>query len=344
MKKSIVKEILFGTAVGDALGVPVEFKSREYLAQKPISDMVGYGTHYQPTGTWSDDSSLAFSLADSLSNGYDLKDIANKFIQWYDEKLWTPHGVVFDIGNTTRRAILNLKKGVDPLFVGESSGDSNGNGSLMRILPLLAHINDLETHERFKFISEVSSITHRHPRSVLGCILLIEYARNLQYDNPLKSLQGLSRNMKNELNNYPELKQQMVHYKRLFDGLPPSDYEALVKSDQEKFKLLDHTDATMPLIASAKVDDIKSSGYVVDTLEASIWCLINSNSYEEAVLMAVNLGGDTDTTGAVTGALAGIYYGYDAIPKKWIDQLARKDDIVALADRLQNYYHNIHFT
>ena len=111
MKKSIVKEILFGTAVGDALGVPVEFNSRSYCSQNPVIDMIGFGTHYQPAGTWSDDSSLAFCLADSLSNGYDLKNIANKFIQWYDDGLWTPHGKVFDIGNTTRRAILNLKQG-----------------------------------------------------------------------------------------------------------------------------------------------------------------------------------------------------------------------------------------
>ena len=344
MKKSIAKEILFGITVGDALGVPVEFKSREYLSQNPVTDMIGYGTHNQPAGTWSDDSSLTFCLADSLCNRYDVIDIANKFVKWHDDGLWTPHGVVFDIGNTTRRAILNLKRGVEPLLAGESGGESNGNGSLMRILPLLAQINDLNMDERYRHIQEVSSITHRHPRSVLGCIILIEYARNLQYDNPKMSLLVLSQNFHNGLHKYPELQKEMAYFKRLFDGMTHNEYMDLIITDPERAKSLDLMEASMPSIASTKVDGINSSGYVVDTLESSIWCLINSNSYEEAVLLAVNLGGDTDTTAAVTGGLAGIYYGHEAIPQKWIEQLARKDDIKVLADKLDSYYINRYFT
>jgi ADP-ribosyl-[dinitrogen reductase] hydrolase len=343
MNKSIAKDILFGTAVGDALGVPVEFQSRISLIANPVKEMMGFGTHYQPLGTWSDDSSLTFCLADSLCNGYDLTEIATSFVKWYEDGFWTPLGEVFDIGITTHKAIINLKNGVEPVLAGESSESSNGNGSLMRILPLMAHINGLPTQERFKVISEVSSITHSHPRSVLGCILLLEYASYLQYHNPKMSLFVLSQNFHNGLHKYPELQKEMVYFKRLFDGMTHSDYMDLIMTAPEKAKSLDLMEASMPSIASTKVDGIKSSGYVVETLEASIWCLINSSSYEEAVLLAVNLGGDTDTTGAVTGGLAGIFYGYDAIPKKWIDQLARKDDIKVLADKLDRYYINKFF-
>jgi len=183
-----------------------------------------------------------------------------------------------------------------------------------------------------------------YQRSVLGIILRIEYARNLQNDNPKMGLFVLSQNFHNGLHKYPELEKEMAYYKRLFDGMTNSGYMDLVQADPEKAKSLDFMEASMPSLASTKVDGIKSSGYVVDTLEASIWCLINSNSYEEAVLMAVNLGGDTDTTGAVTGGLAGIFYGYDSIPKKWIDLLVRKDDIEALAVRLDSYYISRFFT
>ncbi len=342
MKQTIAKDILFGTAVGDALGVPVEFFSRALISKNPVTDMMGYGTHSQPTGTWSDDSSLTFCLADSLCNGYDLKDIANKFVRWYDDGLWTPHGEVFDIGNTTSNAIRNLKNGVEQVMAGEASETSNGNGSLMRILPLLTYIYDQPIEERLIYIQQVSSLTHRHPRSILACILLMEFARNLQDQNPKKSLWYLSVNLKYELEKYPHLQQEMHHFKRIFDGRTVEDYQEKVASGHESEKEYNFDDF-LPSIASAKVDEIKSGGYVVDTLEASIWCLINSNSFEEAVLMAVNLGSDTDTTGAVTGALAAMHYGYKAIPQKWIDQLVKKDDIEALANRLEDYYNEKFF-
>lgn len=221
-------------------------------------------------------------------------------------------------------------------MAGESSETSNGNGSLMRILPLLVHINGLTIDERFRIIGEVSSLTHRHPRSILGCILLLEYARILQHKDPKQGLMELSLNIPKELVNYLDLQNEMVHYSRLLDGMNHNAAEDLLNAKTGKHQPLNENDDLMPSIASAHVDDIKSSGYVVATLEASIWCLINSSCYEEAVLMAVNLGGDTDTTGAVTGGLAGIYYGFEAIPKKWMNQLARKDDIEVLAERLEN--------
>ncbi|WP_306783611.1 O-acetyl-ADP-ribose deacetylase [Flavobacterium poyangense] len=165
-----IKSGLFGIAVGDALGVPVEFESRDYLKENPVSEMMGYGTHSQPIGTWSDDSSLAFCLAESLCKGYDLSDIAKNFVKWYGGELWTPHGKVFDIGIATRSAIHNIGRGHSPELCGGFEEKDNGNGSLMRILPLVFYLqkeNDIEVI--YKKVKEVSSITHAHFRSVFAC-------------------------------------------------------------------------------------------------------------------------------------------------------------------------------
>ena len=137
MTSNKVLDGLFGLCIGDALGVPVEFTSRDDLKEHPVADMIGYGMYNQPPGTWSDDSSLAFCLAESLCNGYDLNDIASKFVAWYYDNHWTPHGEVFDVGNATSEAIERLKIGVAPQKAGSCSEYSNGNGSLMRILPLV---------------------------------------------------------------------------------------------------------------------------------------------------------------------------------------------------------------
>jgi len=343
MKSNICKDILFGIAVGDALGVPVEFKSRTILARNPVKGMRGYGTHNQPPGTWSDDSSLAFCLADSLCNGYDIGDIASNFVKWLDEGFWTPYGKVFDIGHTTRSAISNLKNGFEPLLAGETGVSSNGNGSLMRILPLLIQIVNLDFKERCKLISEVSSITHRHPRSVLGCVILLEYALNLMHQEPDSALETLRWNFQNNITDFPELENEMVHFKRIFDDENSCDNENSGIIDGQASETEKFIDRSVPTISSVKAHEIRSSGYIVDTLEASIWCLINSKSYEEAVLLAVNLGDDTDTTGAVTGGLAALYYGYESIPKKWISKIARRDDIEALSQRLNKYYLILNF-
>jgi ADP-ribosylglycohydrolase len=343
MKSNICKDILFGIAVGDALGVPVEFKSRETIAKNPVKEMKGYGTHNQPPGTWSDDSSLAFCLAESLCNDYNINDIASNFVKWLDEGFWTPYGKVFDIGNTTHNAISNLKNGCDPVLAGETGIYSNGNGSLMRILPLLIQIVNLNFQERCKLIREVSSITHGHPRSVLGCVILMEYAIYLMHEGPRSALWTLSLNLRNEFEDLPELENELIHFNRLFDGMTSSEFEALRKTDRKAYEATKFMDASMPSITKVSVDEIRSSGYIVDTLEASIWCLINSTSYEEAVLLAVNLGDDTDTTGAVTGGLAALYYGYDSIPENWVNQIARKDDINELSERLYTYYLNLNF-
>jgi ADP-ribosyl-[dinitrogen reductase] hydrolase len=301
---------LMGVCVGDALGVPVEFTSRQERIISPVTTMVGYGTYNQPPGTWSDDSSLTFCLAESLCNGYCVDDIAKSFVLWYTESYWTAHGQVFDIGNATRQAIYKFSQGTPALTAGGTSENSNGNGSLMRILPM-AFLHETVTFcELIDQVHQVSAITHGHLRSQMACGIYISIAVEL-----LKGA-NLFTAYHQGINNIQKI---YSHHKYLSEI---NNFQRVLNGD----------------IKQLPIEAINSSGYVVDTLEAALWCILNSSSYSEAVLKAVNLGEDTDTTGAVTGGLAGIYYGVDHIPIHWIEQIARKQDIVNLANRLSVTY------
>ena len=176
---SEIKSALLGVAVGDALGVPVEFNSRQTITQNPVTDMIGYGTYNLPPGTWSDDSSLTFCLAEALTQDFDLNTIGQNFVKWYQDDFWTPRGRVFDIGMATRQAIARLAKGEQPEFAGSFDETDNGNGSLMRILPLLFHVQDKPINERYEITKKVSSITHRHIRSVIACFYYLEFAKQI---------------------------------------------------------------------------------------------------------------------------------------------------------------------
>lgn len=284
-----IKAALFGMAVGDALGVPVEFRDREVLRNRPVTDMVGHGSHNQLPGTWSDDSSLAFCLAEALTTGFDVNTIAGYFMDWRYKNFWTPRGFVFDIGNGTHMAIHRLKAGVEPPLAGGFFEDDNGNGSLMRILPLVFYYKDKPIEERFELTKAVSSITHGHIRSIIACFYYLEFARLLLLQ-----------------------KDKMEIYTSLYETLPDFLKGLRISSEEiDKFKRLFKED-----IYYLGASNIHSSGYVLHTLEASIWCILTTDNYSDAVLKAVNLGSDTDTTGAVTGGLAGLMYGLEGIPLK----------------------------
>jgi ADP-ribosylglycohydrolase len=298
-----IESCFLGLAIGDALGVPVEFGDRAYLGTNPVQSMREYGRWHQPAGTWSDDSSLTFCLAESLLKGYDLNDIGQSFVKWMNTGYWGAHHRVFDIGGTTRVALTRLQKGGDPMSSGEFDVDSNGNGSIMRIAPAALMFHELTNEQLLERVREVSGITHRHFRSVFSCFvyskivakLLIGYSKSNAYQSAV-----------NELNEF--IKHNSFHFSEV-------DLFARVLNGE---------------LQNLKEDQIRSSGYVLHTLEASLWCFLTTTSYTEAVLKAVNLGEDTDTTGCVTGALAGLYYGTSEIPVDWIKVLARKDDITNL--------------
>lgn len=308
-----VKAGIFGVCVGDALGVPVEFKSRETLKRFPVTDMQEFGSWNQPKGTWSDDSSLTLCLAESLTKGYDLEKIGESFVKWVKYGHWTAHGRLFDIGGTTRHSIARLIKGESARFSGNIFEEDNGNGSLMRILPLAFYLRDEKNIENlYRTVKEVSSITHGHFRSVFACFVYVIFAIEL--------IKG-----KTKEKAYTHTQKVALDFSEN-QGFNPKEiqlFDRILKNDMSKYP----------------EEEISSGGYVLHSLEASLWCFLNSESYSEAVLKAVNLGEDTDTTGAITGGLAGIYYGFEAIPEEWIEVLARKEDIEMLCKRLKERYH-----
>lgn len=291
----------FGFCVGDALGVPVEFTSRIERKKDPVQEMRAYGTHSQAMGTWSDDSSLTFCLIESLIKGYDISDIAHIFCKYYDEAYWTPYNEIFDIGNTTVEAIGKMKRGIKPTECGGKTEKDNGNGSLMRILPLAFFLKGYSPDQRIKMVEEVSSLTHAHKRSKLACIMYVEYVMNLlDKKNKQDALTEMISFIKQYCMN--EYYDEMKNYDRI-----------LSKS-----------------ILSLEENEIRSSGYVVDTLEAALWAFLMTDSYQNTVFKCINLGDDTDTVAAIAGGLAGVFYGIQQIPTNWIQCLAKKEEIYAL--------------
>ncbi|HWV66445.1 ADP-ribosylglycohydrolase family protein [Chitinophaga sp.] len=297
----------YGIAIGDALGVPVEFKTRSYLSENPITTLTGYGCWNQPPGTFSDDSSLTFCTAESLIAGYNLQNMANTFVRWLSEGYWGAHNEVFDIGHTTRRALQRCATGTSPLVSGGFEEFENGNGSLMRVMPLaLFLLNENDIHARYQVTREVSGITHQHFRSVLGCFIYVEFLRALlSAKNPGEAYLQMQRSVNAYLGTQP------------FNPAEIKLYERVLQQN----------------IAEIQEQQIISSGYVVYTLESALWCLLNTSNYQDCVLSAVNLGGDTDTTGAVAGAAAGLHYGFDKLPAQWVSQVVKSAEIGNLANR-----------
>jgi ADP-ribosylglycohydrolase len=267
--------------------------------------MSGCGTHNQPPGTWSDDTSLTLCLADSLVRGFSPNDMAQNFIKWHDEAAFTARGEVFDIGISTAKAIDRLKAGVAPEKAGCAGVNENGNGSLMRIAPLVFYLADKPEAERFKITKAVSSITHAHPWSVAACFIYLEYLRKLALGMEKRAA-------------YAELRGDFS------DGHPRVDADTL-----GKFARILRSD-----ISALPESGIRSGGFVIDTLEAALWCFLTTGDYRDAVLKAVNLGEDTDTTAAVTGAVAGLTYGLDDIPGAWLDSLAGFETIRRLSEAM----------
>lgn len=308
----MVKNTIYGFAVADALGVPAEFMGRSYLRDHPISDMIGGGIHKQKAGTWSDDTSMTLATLDSLAYGLDYADIMDKFRSWVDNAAYTATNVVFDIGNTTHRAIQNYKHGIAPLESGCRSEHDNGNGSLMRIIPAIFYVrHKMKTSplcDKLAVIHNISALTHGHPRSQVACGVYY-FILDMLLDSPFKSdVRFALQSAELYYSNAPEFAAELSHFERLFSV---------------EFK-------------NYPESEIKSSGYVIDTLEAAVWCLLNTENYHDCVLKAVNLGEDTDTVAAVAGGLAGCLYcgcGESGIPLEWMEALLNSNQIDELCDQ-----------
>lgn len=305
--KEKYKNAILSSIIGDALGVPVEFSTRQELALCAVKNMLGYGRYDLPEGTWSDDSSMILSTMESLINGYNLEDLAESFCQWLFDGKWTPYGYAFDSGITTFTALDNIRSGAKKVTnSGQDSEDDNGNGSLMRMVPVALYFSKEEIDTFLEKIHEVSSITHSHPRALIGCGIYSLFIRELLTCEDKKEA------LKNTID-------QAVEY----------------YSKKEPFK--EELNNYIRIISNELTDlpesEIYSSGYVVHTLEASIWSFMRCDSAKDVLLEAVNLGLDTDTTGTVAGGLAGLFYGLESIPKEWMDKLAKKDEILQLTDK-----------
>ena len=305
MLNNVIMASIVGFAVGDALGVPVEFASREELSKNPVKDMRGKGTHNQKAGTWSDDTSLTIALIKALGDKeFNVDSIARRMMDWLYKGKYTANGKVFDVGNTTREAIWRMHSGVSPIEAGGKDEYSNGNGSLMRIHPLAFYLLDVDDFEEKKnMIYQVSSLTHANIISKVACHFLVELIICLLKTNSIRAAYDTV--CREFAEYYTEDKIQSA-FANIFSGK----------------------------ILSMPASSVKSSGYVIDTLEAVLWCIFHTTTYKDAVLTAVNLGDDTDTVGAITGGIAGIIYGLNAIPEEWISKLVNKMIVLNAASDL----------
>lgn len=297
---------VLGAAIGDAIGVPVEFCNREELKAHPVTKMDGGGSWGKPSGTWSDDTSMMLATIDAMNKAgcnmdgsevYNVELLATivmqNFSSWYKCGVFACCDARFDVGGTCARAINNFIDNEDIHSCGVTDSNCCGNGSLMRILPLA--FSGRET------TLEISGLTHNNDLCNFLCLLYCTYIKLI--------VMGVS-------NNKSKLFEQafrMCINKRWLDV-----YNIL--KDEQSILLYNN-------IADIPEYKVKSSGYVLHTLEAAIWCFITTDNFKDAVLKAVNLGDDTDTVACVTGGLAGIYYGLDDIPLDWKNEIKDIDKI-----------------
>ncbi|WP_414053019.1 ADP-ribosylglycohydrolase family protein [Macrococcus animalis] len=296
-----LRGMLYGFIVGDALGVPVEFKARGTFE---VSDMIGYGTYNLPPGTWSDDSSLLLCTMEHMNENSTLDDLMQKFADFDYRNYMTPFGETFDIGITTHEACQNFEYLKHSATACGLSGEyDNGNGSLMRIAPIVKMTLDLPIEDKYKMVSDYSKLTHGNERSIMGCMIYILV------------LEALLGNVdKPELLNHVQI--QLIELDK--------DYSAYYRIFNK--------------LENLHVDEIKSTGYVIDTLEAVLYCYLNHETYQEGIFAAINLGGDTDTIGALTGALFGATTGYIPEIDTYKARLANLEKIESIVEWYCNNY------
>ena len=286
---------LLGLACGDAVGTTVEFMARGTF--EPVEDMVGGGPFRLEPGQWTDDTSMALCLATSLveRQGHDARDQMERYVRWWTEGYLSSTGACFDIGNTVSSALRRFQETGDPV-AGSADPWAAGNGSIMRLAPVpMFYAGNAEEAERLSV--ESSRTTHGAEECLDACRLLAQVL--------LAALRG-------------ETKDDCLFASRSGSALG-AKIQAIADG----------------VYRSKTAGQIVGSGYVVQSLEAALWSFWGTDSFESAVLTAVNLGDDADTTAAVCGQIAGAFYGVEAIPDWWVAQLALREEIEILADRLR---------
>lgn len=292
---------LLGLACGDAVGTRVEFSSPGSFA--PVTDMLGGGPFGLAAGEWTDDTSMALCLAESLleKRGMDPVDQLQRYVRWWREGHWSSTGECFDIGNATHEALTRFQLTGEP-FCGSTDPRRAGNGSIMRLAPVPMFFA-AQPVRAVAAAADSSRTTHAAPNAIHAC----------------RYLAGL-----------------------IVGALRGANKEELLSSNFAPPDVSWHEEPLTPEIAevaagsfrSRQPPQIKGSGYVVRSLEAALWAIYRANSFEEGCLLAVNLGDDADTTAAVYGQLAGALWGERGIPAKWLSRLALREEITQLASRL----------
>lgn len=293
---------LAGLACGDAVGTAVEFRARGSFLK--VTDILGGGPFNLKPGEWTDDTSMALCLASSLigdddvkPRGFDPIDQMKRYLMWRNDGYMSATGRCFDIGNTVSRALQAFETTGEP-YSGPTDVRSAGNGSIMRLAPVpMFYFSSLE--ETVKYAELSSKTTHGADEAVDACHIF-----SLMIHNALK---GAS---KDEI---------------IFNTKPlRSLTEKIIKISNGEY-------------VNKNIDEIVGNGYVVNSLEAALWCFYTTDNYKDAVLKATNLGDDADTTAAICGQISGAYYGIHQIPKNWIYSLAKRDMILSYAKKLHNF-------
>ncbi|HAX85339.1 MAG TPA: ADP-ribosylglycohydrolase [Cyanobacteria bacterium UBA11370] len=294
---------LLGLATGDAVGTTLEFKPPGTFT--PIKDMVGGGPFDLEPGQWTDDTSMALCLAESLihCNGFDPTDQLQRYLEWYHEGHLSSTGHCFDIGNTVYSALIQFETTGEP-YCGSTHPRSAGNGSIMRLAPVPLFFAK-NPEKAIQMSANSSRTTHGAATAIDAC----RYLGGLI----VGAVNGASR-------------EELL-----------SSYYSPIPNYWNENPLVDEIDEIAAgSFKERQPPEIRGTGYVVKSLEAALWAFYHSQSFEEGCLLAVNLGDDADTTGAVYGQLAGAFYGEQGIPQSWRDKLAYRDLIEYFAKRLFN--------
>jgi len=292
---------LLGLAAGDAIGTTAEFKPRGTFP--PVTDMIGQGPFYLQPGQWTDDTSMALCLACSLLEvqGFDARDQMLRYLDWYETGYLSSTGDCFDIGNTVRQALNNFKKTGEP-FSGPTEPHTAGNGSIMRLAPVPMYYFN-RPGDAIHLSAESSRTTHGTIECLDACRLLGTIL--------LRALSGADKSA--------------ILFGEIPSIITAASVQTIGRGDYR----------------SKEASAIRGTGYVVDSLEAALWCFWTTESYEDAILTAANLGDDADTTAAICGQVAGAHYGKAGIPPSWLKRLTKAEMILGLADSLFAASHGI---
>lgn len=304
-----VRDGIIGLAVGNAMGVPTEFLKRDDLLEKPVIKMTPKISAGIPKGAWSDDTSLTIATIDAMTKGgINYTAMADNFVRWFTSNQFCSINESFGIGSVTLKSLVRYTQRLEEAYeCGSDTIKDIDNGSLKRILPIAYYfVARKDTDKRiFEVVKRTSSITHANEIVICGCYIYIRFVMNLLKGNNKFSA---------------------------FNQMRKLDYNMFSKDTINLYKRILFEDINI-----LEIEDINSSSYIVDTLEAALWCFLKSNNYKECIIATTNIGGDTDTVGSIAGALAGIFYGYNNIPKDMLEDLRKREYLEELCEYFELY-------